>query len=73
MSVARSDTEKVKGAVISCRAGTIRSFNLIVTEKIRARVRFDRYNLPGMFGLQLNGQFIVICSFRTLDEAFDFL
>ena len=73
MSVTRSDTEKVKWAVMSCRAGIIRSFNLVVTEKVCARIRFDRYNLSGVFGLQLSGQFVIICLLRTLDEAFDFL
>ena len=73
MGVTRSDSKEVKGAVMSRRASIIRSFNLIVTERVRSRVRLNRYNLPGVFRLQLNGQFIVICLFRTLDEAFDFL
>ena len=73
MGVTRSDSQEVKGAVMSRRARIISSFNLIVTEKVRARVRLDRYNFPGVFRLQLNGQFVVICLFRTLDEAFNFL
>jgi len=73
VSVTRSDTEKVKWTVMSCRTGIIRSFNFIVTEKVSARVRFDCYNLSGMFRLQLSGQFVDICLLRTLDEAFDLL
>ena len=73
MGVTRSDPKEVKGAVMSRRARIIRSFNLIVTEKVRARVRLNRCNLPGVFRLQLNGQLVVICLFRPRDEAFDFL